>query len=89
MWIVEAWILVAMIARAAVYLPVGLFLCWLALIVFRVSGGNFFLVLIGLWITYHAGDFICKALAGFAGAPKISEPSARAALRRAGMLGKR
>ena len=88
MRVIQAWFFVAMVARAAVYVPLGLLLLALAFVVARASGGNWFFLLIAAWIGYHGGNFVFGSLAGFAGAPKSDEPG-RAATATSGALRRR
>jgi hypothetical protein len=88
MRVIQGWFFVAMVARAAVYVPVGVFLLWLAVSIVTVSDGNPFLLLIAAWIGYHGGNFVFGSLAGFGGAPKSDEPG-RAATATSGALRRR
>jgi hypothetical protein len=88
MSIIRGWFFVAMVARAAVYVPLGVFLLVIAFYIAQDSDGSWVLLLIAAWIAYHGGNFVFKSLAGFAGTPKSDEPG-RAATATSGALRRR
>jgi hypothetical protein len=89
--IVRAWLLIAAIARAAVRVPVGLVLLWLAYVIALLSDGNWLILLLAAWIGYHGGNFVFGTLGWFTSAPETDAPgrasfASRWALRRRGLI---
>jgi hypothetical protein len=87
--IIRAWIFVASVMRAIVWVPFGAVLFGIAGIITWHAERNPLWLLLAGWIAYKGGQYFFGALAAFVGRQTNREPDMRAALRRSGMLGRR
>jgi hypothetical protein len=89
----NAWRMIAMIGKAIVFVPWGLFLLTIAAAIALSSGGDWFMLLIAGWIAWHGGNYLFGSLAGFTGGgggqPGGASLANRSALQRRGLFGRR
>ncbi len=85
--LVEVWFAVTLITRALVSVPFGLALLALAGWIVWRAGSHWYLDLFAAWLAFQGSALVVGSLAGFVTGPNLKDPSARAALRRSGMLG--
>jgi len=88
-WLVEKWSVVALVAEAAVKIPIGLALLALAAWIVWNWGNSLIADFVAACIAYHGGNLAIGALAGFVRQAPHDGPSKQARQRRPGISGRR